>query len=267
MPNRAEMTTPDAVASLCADHSALLTILAGQPSAIWAQPTGCAGWSVKDVVTHLATLFWRLVDPSRLPDVRGLPTERAQDRDVASRAGWNAGRVVDDYVDAAGRAIPILQRLRDRDDLIPLGDLGTYPASMLANGYAFDHYTHIRADLLVPRGSIDAASPPSDELRMAPTVAWILAALPQQCAAAAASLRGPVELVLTGPGGGHYVLHPGGEIVTGDGARTDTVASISCTTPALVWWSTGRASWADLGVRAAGDPATLAVLQEQIHVF
>jgi hypothetical protein len=62
-------------------------------------------------------------------------------------------------------------------------------------------------------------------------------------------------------------MHPGGEIVTGDEARTDTVASISCTTPALVWWSTGRATWTDVGVYTAGDPATLAVLRDQIHVF
>jgi uncharacterized protein (TIGR03083 family) len=267
MPRPDALTSADAVASLSADHSALLAILAGQPSEIWAAPSGCPGWTVKDLVSHLATLFWRTVDRSGLPDTQGLPTERALDQDVASRADWDPARVLDDYVEVTGRAIPILREFEDRDDLVPLGDLGTYPISMLASAYAFDHYTHIRADLLVPRGPIDAAPPPSDELRMAPTVAWILAALPQQCAAATASLRGPVELVLTGPGGGHFVIHPGGEIVTGDAARTDTVASISCTTPALVWWSTGRASWSDVGVHTAGDPTTLAVLRDQIHVF
>jgi uncharacterized protein (TIGR03083 family) len=267
MPRPDALTSADAVASLSADHSALLAILAGQPSEIWAAPSGCPGWTVKDLVSHLATLFWRTVDRSGLPDTQGLPTERALDQDVASRADWDPARVLDDYVEVTGRAIPILREFEDRDDFVPLGDLGTYPISMLASAYAFDHYTHIRADLLVPRGPIDAAPPPSDELRMAPTVAWILAALPQQCAAATASLRGPVELVLTGPGGGHFVIHPGGEIVTGDAARTDTVASISCTTPALVWWSTGRASWSDVGVHTAGDPTTLAVLRDQIHVF
>ena len=70
---------------------------------------------------------------------------------------------------------------------------------------------------------------------MGPTVAWILAALPKQCAAAVARLTGPVELVLTGPGGGHFVLLPTGRIVSGDDARTETIASISCTTPDLVW--------------------------------
>jgi uncharacterized protein (TIGR03083 family) len=257
----------NAVASLTADHSALLAILAGQSPAIWTLPSGCPGWTVKDLVSHLATLFWRTVDRSCLPDTHGVPTERALDLDVASRADWDAERVLDDYIEVTGRAVPILREFEDRDDLVPLGDLGTYPVSMLASAYAFDHYTHIRADLLAPRGPIDASPPPSDELRMAPTVGWILAALPQQCAAATASLRGPVELVLTGPGGGHFVLHPGGAIVTGDEARTDTVASIGCTTPALVWWSTGRATWTDVGVYTAGDPASLAVLRDRIHVF
>src|SRR5262245_59245978 len=154
MPREDAVASADATASLSADHAALLAILAGQPAEIWAAPTGCAGWSVKDLVSHLATLFWRLVDRSRLPDTGGVPTERAQDLDVASRADWNAARVLDDYVEVTGRAIPILRQFEGRHDLVPLADLGTYPLSMLASAYAFDHYTHIRADLLVPRGPI-----------------------------------------------------------------------------------------------------------------
>jgi hypothetical protein len=45
------------------------------------------------------------------------------------------------------------------------------------------------------------------------------------------------------------------------------VASISCFTPALVWWTTGRASWTDVGVQAAGDERALELLRDGIHVF
>jgi hypothetical protein len=257
----------DALASIRADHAALLTLLQNCSSATWAARSGCPGWTVKDLVAHLGTMFWRTADPSRLADTRGLPMEVGAERDVASRAGWDEGRVLDDYVEAASRALPVLERLRDVDAPVPLGDLGTYPASMLASGYAFDLYTHLRADLLAPRGPLDAAPPPSDELRLGPTIGWILAALPQQCAATVAALPGAVEFVLTGPAGGHFVLQPGGGFVTGDDARTDTVASISCFTPALVWWTTRRASWSDVGVQAAGDERALNLLHERIHVF
>ena len=257
----------DGVDSVRADRDALLELLSTMPLPLWEAPSGCPGWTVKDLLAHLDAMYWRLVDRSQLPDSRGLPTERAADRDVASRATWDPSRLLADYVEVSDRALSALELLRTVDDPVPLGDLGTFPASMLADGYAFDHYIHIRADLLAPRGPVDAPPPPSDELRMGPTVAWILAALPQQCAAAIAALGGPVELVLTGPGGGHFVLHPGGQVVSGDGARTETVASISCSTPELVWWSTGRATWADLEVYTAGDPVTLAVLRDRIHVF
>jgi uncharacterized protein (TIGR03083 family) len=257
----------DGVGAVYADHAALLDLLANMPAETWAAPSGCPGWTVKDLVAHLGTLFWRLVDPSGLPDTSGMPSERAQDHDVASRAGWSADRVLADYVEAAGRARPKLERLRDVHAPVPLGDLGTFPASMLACGYAFDHYTHIRADLLAPRGPLRASPPPSDELRMGPTVAWILAALPQQCAAALTGLTGPVELLLTGPGGGLFVLFPRGAVRSGDAARIDTVASITCSTSDLVWWSTRRASWSDVDVHTAGEPAALEVLRDQIHVF
>jgi uncharacterized protein (TIGR03083 family) len=269
MPSAGALATlpTNAVAAVEAEHAVLVDLLATLAPETWAAPSGCPGWTVKDLVAHLGTLFWRMADPSRLPDTSGLPTERAQDHDVASRATWTPERIVTDYVEAATRVLPVLERLRDVDDPVPLGDLGTFPASMLACGYAFDHYTHIRADLLAPRGPLDVPAPPSDELRMGPTVVWIMAALPQQCAAALTGLAGPVELLLTGPGGGLFVLLPSGAILSGNDARVDTVASISCSTTDLVWWSTRRASWSDLDVHTAGDPATLALLRDQVHVF
>ena len=160
---------PDGVASVRADRDILLDLLSTMPHSLWAAPSGCPGWTVKDLVAHLGTMFWRLVDRSQLPDSRGLPTERAADLDVASRATWEPARVLAEYVAVTDRALPALEQLRAVDDLVPLGDLGCFPASMLADGYAFDHYIHIRADLLAPRGPLDVPPPPSDELRMGPT--------------------------------------------------------------------------------------------------
>ena len=57
--------------------------------------------------------------------------------------------MVDDYTAVSKDAIDRLAHLEGRDFEIPLGDLGTYPASMVPNAFAFDHYTHIRVDLFV----------------------------------------------------------------------------------------------------------------------
>ena len=128
---------------------------------------------------------------------------------------------------------------------VPLGDAGTYPAAVLPTAYAFDHYTHIRADLFPPRGPLDGEPPPSDELRTGSALDWIEAALPQQNAQAAA--QATLEIQVTGAGGR--------SITFGSGPVKATVTSDA---PAFVRWVTQRASWADLGVRAAGDEQALA---------
>jgi hypothetical protein len=151
-----------AIKALEAERLALLEICAGLTDADWKADSGCAGWSVQDVVAHLGALFWLVVDPSALPDASSLPTERAQDV----------------YVE----------------------DFGTYPASALPNAYCFDHYIHIRADLFAPRGPLTGSPPPSDERRLVPTVSWIATALPQQNVDLLAALTGSVEIEVRGPG-------------------------------------------------------------------
>lgn len=44
-----------------------------------------------------------------------------------------------------------------------LGDLGTHPMDLIANAFAFDHYTHIRVDVLAPGGPVDRPVPPVTE--------------------------------------------------------------------------------------------------------
>lgn len=44
-----------------------------------------------------------------------------------------------------------------------LGDLGTHPMDLIANAFAFDHYTHIRVDVLAPGGPVDRPAPPVTE--------------------------------------------------------------------------------------------------------
>ncbi|MGH3300187.1 MAG: maleylpyruvate isomerase family mycothiol-dependent enzyme [Streptosporangiaceae bacterium] len=234
-----------ALETVRADGAALLDIGAGLTEAQWQAPSGCQGWRVQDVVTHLANLFWILIDPAKLPPSDGVPTEQAQEAAVQARRGMSGAAALADYQEAAGPALEKLAELAALDLELPLGDLGTYPAALLPTAYSFDHYTHIRADLFGPRGPLPGIPPPSDAARIAPVLDWIAAALPQQNPVAAAACRLDLE-------------------VTGAGARSITfgsgqpAAAIRSDGPALVRWVTQRGSWAEVGVQATGSEEALA---------
>ncbi len=257
-----------AVDALRADHAFLVAILDDLSAQEWAAETGCPGWSVKDLVAHLATLFHLVVDPDSLPSLPdGSPTEQNMEIYVANRADWSPADVLADYVVTARDAFGRLDWMSTQSELtVPLGDLGTYPLDVVPTSFAFDHYTHIRADLLAPRGPIQRPAPPSDELRLGPTLQWVVAALPQQNPAALAAMTGAVELSLTGPAGGRYWLSAQGLSADGPGEQP-TIATVACSIHDLVLWVTGRAGWDELGVGAAGEADVLTLVRDHIHVF
>ena len=235
----------EALDTVRADGDALLAIGAGLTAEQWQAPSGCAGWRVQDLVTHLANLFWLVADPAKLPEVGGLPTEQAQEAAVQARRGMSAAQALADYEQARGPGLAKLADVAALDLEVPAGDLGTYRADVMPAAYSFDHYTHIRVDLFAPRGPLTGTPPPSDSGRLRPVLDWIEAALPQQNAAAAAACTLNIEV--TGPGARSLTFGSGGPRAT-----------ISSDAPALVRWVTGRGSWADLGVEFAGDAEALA---------
>lgn len=236
-----------------ADRAALLEICGGLTAADWQAPSGCEGWSVQDLVAHLGALFWAVVDPAKLPDTAGMPTEQAQEVLVRSRRELSAEAVLADYAEVSELAVQRLAELAALDFTIPLGDLGTYSAALLPCAFSFDHYTHIRADLFRPRGPLAGPPPPSDELRLVPALDWVQAALPQQNPQAAAA--GAYELQITGPAA---------RIITfGTG---QAMATISSDAQAFIRWVTQRASWEELGVQATGDEPALSAARK-LKVF
>ena len=100
-----------AVDTLRADRTALLEIGARLSAAQWQAGSGCPGWSVKDVVSHLGALYWLVTDPATLPDTTGLPTEQAQDAMVAARRPMPAADVLADYESVSSRALDVLASL------------------------------------------------------------------------------------------------------------------------------------------------------------
>ncbi len=220
--------------SLEADRAELLKICAGLGDSDWGRPSGCGGWSVQDVVSHMAALFWLVVDRTRLPDGRGQGTEEVQDFYVQQRRSMSPAEVLADYESVSAEALPRLAGLDGQEFELNLGDLGTYKAGVMPAAYSFDHYVHIRMDLFEPRGPLAGPPPPSDERRMLPTLDWVRAALPQQSAEALSELGGSVEFVITGPGGRTFTVGSGAPLgrVTWDG-------------PSFVRAVTQRAGWDD----------------------
>jgi hypothetical protein len=187
------------------------------------------------------------VDPSNLPDPGGIPAERAADLYVESRRSMTPEEVVADYELVSLRGLELLAAVEGQDVEIPLGDVGTYPASVVPTAFAFEIFVHIRCDLFEPYGPLKGEPPPCDELRLAPTLDWIEASLPQQNASLIKGIEKTIEINLDGL--------CARKLRIGDG--TDVAAEITSDSLAFVRWVTQRGTWDDLGVKAVGDPATL----------
>jgi uncharacterized protein (TIGR03083 family) len=247
--------TSSALKAIEADREALLTLFQGVDDSVWSQDSGCPGWTVQDLVSHMACSFWLAVDMSKLPDSAGLPAERAADLYVESRRSMTPAEILADYESASARGLELLAAVQSQDVEVPLGDVGTYPASVVPTAYAFEHYVHIRYDMFAPDGPFGGEPPASDELRLGPTLDWIEAALPQQNSELLGGMNKAVEVRLSGVDG--RTVH------IGDG---DVAGQIDSDAAAFVRWVTQRGSWESLDVNAQGDPGTLEVVR-QLNVF
>jgi uncharacterized protein (TIGR03083 family) len=238
------------------DRKAVLALCSQIPEAMWARESGCPGWSVQDLVSHMACSFWLAVDRTNLPDPGGLPAERAADLYVDSRRSMTPEEVVADYEQVSLRGLEMLAAVAGQDFDVPLGDVGTYPASVVPAAFAFENFIHIRCDLFPPDGPLEGEPPPADELRLAPTLDWVEASLPQQNASLLDAIGESVEVRLDGLCA--RTLRIGG--------GADVAAHVTTDSLAFVRWVTQRGTWQDLGVRAEGDPSTLEMVRK-LRVF
>jgi uncharacterized protein (TIGR03083 family) len=234
--------------ALRADRDALVEIATGLTPMQWESPSGCEGWTTKDLVSHLASLFWSVVDPSAGPDISGLSVEKASAAKVEARRSMSPAEVLADYRTVSVQALDALAMVATLDMEIPFSDAESYPASAVPLAFCFDHYVHIRADLFAPRGSLEGRPPLSDEARLAPTLDWIEVALPKQNPALLSSRPGRIDLIVTGPGARTISFGPG-----------DLVATVESDGPSFVRWITQRADWEEVAVKADGVAPALQI--------
>jgi len=250
--------TREAVQALRADSEALLAAAETFTPDDWSAASGCTGWSIRDVFIHLDNLFRLVTDPSSLP--RADPadgTEQTQQKLVESRRGRSNAETLEMYRNTSAAALNVLEMLQDNEEPIDLGDLGKHPTHMVPNAFAFDHFTHIRADVLGPLGPLATSAPPADALRLGAALDWMVAGIPQMNATALATVHGPVTLTLTGPAGRTVQL-------LGDG---NPVASVTSSGFDFVLWGTQRRPWPQMAVEISGDQEVGAAFCDALHVM
>lgn len=241
----------EAVRLAVAEVKSVITSLSDEE---WAAQSGCSAWTVKDLVAHMSSNYKEIVEPSPPPpEPVNLPAERLMDLLVEPRKDWSNADVCNEYLQYCDAAVAGLAALQDEplaSTPVPLADLGTYPMHQYADAFAFDHYCHLRVDLLAPFGPIVRTDvPAADAARLGPAIGWMLAGIPQMQPGLERELTAPITLTLTGPGGGSWRLAADGEAgaitVTpvADGAAADSVAEVTSDGHAFVIWGTCREPW------------------------
>lgn len=240
----------------------------------WAMPSRCQGWRVQDLVAHMSSNFKETVSPSPAPDPPPAARPRAEavmEMLVDPRRDWTPEQVRDEYLAYCDGAVAVLASLQDEpmaSTVIPLADLGSYPTHQLADAYAFDHYCHLRVDLLAPDGPISRPVPPADDIALGTTIGWMRAGLPQMQPGLEEQVDAgaPLRLTLTGPGGGSWLIsREGGGLRVAPGA-TGEIAEITSDGHAFVLWGTTRSPWRD-HCTVSGDEAAATRFLDALNII
>src|SRR5246500_658709 len=195
----------------------LVDIGRGLDDTAWQTPSAAAGWSVRDVISHIGCLLELLQAAVRGEAVPDSGIEPLNDAMVAERRGWDNTRILENVQKQLEQAIAMFIPLQDEPMAsveAPMLDLGTYPLHAIADMFTFDMTTHLRYDILSPRGPITRALPPPDDVRLAPSVSWLLGGIPQMQPKLVRHLPAPLALRLTGPAAQEVLISADGDVIT-----------------------------------------------------
>lgn len=184
--------------------------------------------------------------------------EALNDIQVAEKRGWNSAQALEALQQNLDKALTVFAPLQDE----PLAsvetqmlDLGSYLLHSIVDMFTFDLTTHLRYDILAPRGPVHRDLPPLDEAQLAPAVSWLLGGIPKMQADLPRHISAPLALNLTGPAARQVVMIAnGGTISVVPQPETDVaaVATMTSSTSDFLAWSTKRLPWEPL-VSIDGD--------------
>ena len=272
--------TTQAVEALRLIHEQLQLLVPRISADDWSKPSGCDGWRVQEVLAHMSSNMKEIADPSASPPepMPDMAAEVAMEALVSQRREWTVEALTAEYDASFGgwlSAMSAMQEEPTASTVAPLADLGDYPLHMVSNAFAFDHYCHLYIDVLAPEGpvALDVGEPSDDMVR--PGIEWMLAGVPRmQPTEMASVISKPLQLQLTGPGGGSWVLLPAGddalievrEELVGATETADVAATVTSSAHDFVSWGTKRADWRS-SCTIEGDAAYATAFLDTINII
>lgn len=256
----------DYVDAIRRERESVLAYCSSLTDGEWRTPSAADGWTVHDVISHLAANARAIFGPDGLAMMRTDNIELTNETAVDKRRDWPSDKVLDEYARwssrLAGLARVIAQTPASRLP-IPLGELGTYPAGLLLTGaVVFDQHTHLRHDIAP---MLDRPVPTSDEARLHVTATWMFTVLSNQLRGRESLHPGvPIAFELTGIGGGTWGLAADGTL--SDDAAETPAATVTGSVAGFPLWGTRRASWRDCGLVLDGDTAAATVFLDSINI-
>ncbi|HET6736350.1 maleylpyruvate isomerase family mycothiol-dependent enzyme [Mycobacterium sp.] len=255
----------DAVTALRRERLALLSFCRDLDEEQWRTPSAAPGWRVQDVVAHMGSSCRAMFGPAALELVRSKDIERSNEVLLGRRRDWSPSQVLAEYERWSQVVLRVMGAV-SRTPLVRapmrLAELGRFSTGQLLCAIVFDTHTHLRHDIAPALGR---PAPSTDANRMAVVLEWMMAVLGNQLRAAGpAWLDRPLSITLSGPGGGCWVVRPGGAVTLGspDGAA----AQIDGTAIEFPEWATQRAAWRDREVAIGGDDEYAARFLDAVNV-
>jgi hypothetical protein len=101
-------------------HLTVLRSIDGLPEALWTQPNVCGWWSVKEIVNHLASFEYVLVEVlenflngAEMPTAQRLQADGARfnDEEVSRRQPMSPAKSLADYEDVQARVAELASRV------------------------------------------------------------------------------------------------------------------------------------------------------------
>jgi uncharacterized protein (TIGR03083 family) len=249
----------------------IITVSSGLSEIEWQAPSAAAGWTVHDVVIHVGALpevLQAAVRGEPLPD-SGI--EALNDVLVSQRRDWDSAQALGNLHKQLEQSLPVFSSLQEEpmaSAQTPMLDLGTYPLHAIADMFTFDMTTHLRYDILAPRGPITRELPPLDDVRLTPSVSWLLGGIPKMQPTLASHLSAPLVLRLTGPGAREVLISADADTITVgplESAANNAAATLTSTSEDCLAWSTTRLPWCQR-VSIEGDPAVAAAFLDALNL-
>ncbi len=249
--------TKAAIEALQTESARATALFASLTDEEWAAPSGCTGWRVQDVATHMASVFHSIAEPATIDGGTSTDVEQNAEVPVQARLGWTPQQVIAEYEEWSVKGIGALSMMQEpgmAEMVIPLANLGSHPMHILGNAIVFDHYCHLRHDIgaTIPR----AAELSKDVAALSATVEWMLAGVPQMCAAALSGCSQGVNIAFSDLGSS-FAVRPAaaGEGWTVTEGADGSLPTASTTAHDFVSWGTKRADWRSMGMQLDGAAA------------